>query len=329
MSAGNNGMGGAPEGDDPFGYLYRQDGDGQGPAPQAPPTYQQVRPVGERQYGQRAAGGMGAPPLSAGHGGYPQQQSPDARYAAPEAVPGSPYGGGRRAEGLGPDGGEEPPRRNGLLIGAIAVVTAVVLGVGAAILFSGDDSGNDPSADGGDTTGENEDPADDAGNQQGEAPAEEDPKDGEEEEEPIEFPEAGLGSLTLTGGAVLAGDVANARSADGTYVGGLNNTGATVAWTFDFEGDPGTYRMYVGYSVAKGDQKMSFAVNSQSEIRTDLNLKDYAKNDAFDKNWVRTWNNVELVTGQNVIYIGCDKGDKCDVLIDKILIAENEDIPQW
>ncbi|SFC24188.1 hypothetical protein [Streptomyces aidingensis] len=320
MSSGNNGMGGAPEGDDPFGYLYRPEGGGQGPAPQAPPTYQQVRPVGERQYGQRTAAGGG------GYG-YPPQQSPDARYAAPETVPGGPAGGGRPGHGHGPEG-EEPPRRNGLLIGAIAVVTAVVLGVGAAILFSGDDD-QDPAANSGTGTGENADPADEPENQNGEDDPEESAAP-EESEEPVELPEAGLTSLALSGGAVLAGDIANARSADGTYITGLNTPGATVSWTFDFEGEPGVYRLYIGYSVPKGDQEMSFAVNSDSEIRSDpLEFKDYAKNDAFDKNWVRTWKNVELVEGSNVIHMGCDQGDKCDVLIDKILITENKDIPQW
>jgi hypothetical protein len=121
-----------PEGDDPFGYLYRQEGGAPGAPPAAPqqPSYRQVRPVGERTYaGQQQNGGYGYPQQQ------PQQQNP--YYAAPEAQPGGGYPGGPGRGGY--DDEDESPRRNTMLIGAIAVVTAVVLGVGAAIVFSGDD----------------------------------------------------------------------------------------------------------------------------------------------------------------------------------------------
>lgn len=111
MTAANNGgsapNGSTPEDDDPFGYLYEdgqaagatRPGGGQGrggygyPGPAQPgvprTSYNQVRAVGERQYGHH----QGAP-----HPGYGQQQytqhqqqpyaQPNPQYAAPETYPG-------------------------------------------------------------------------------------------------------------------------------------------------------------------------------------------------------------------------------------------------
>lgn len=103
MTAGNNGAS-KPEDDDPFGYLYA-DGQaagaqppGQGgygyPGPAAQPgvprtSYNQVRTVGERQYGQvpqQQAYGQQAPPQYGQPNG--QYGQPNAQYAAPETYPG-------------------------------------------------------------------------------------------------------------------------------------------------------------------------------------------------------------------------------------------------
>lgn len=123
MTAGNNGAS-KPEDDDPFGYLYA-DGQaagaqppGQGgygyPGPAAQPgvprtSYNQVRTVGERQYGQQVphqqqAYGQQAPP---------QYGQPNAQYAAPETYPGGaptsqvPRQGGRDG---GPGAAAPTPR---------------------------------------------------------------------------------------------------------------------------------------------------------------------------------------------------------------------------
>ena len=149
MTAGNNGAS-KPEDDDPFGYLYA-DGQaagaqppGQGgygyPGPAAQPgrprtSYNQVRAVGERQYGQV--------PQQQQYG-QPQQQygQPNAQFAAPETYPGgavtaqSPsvgHGGGRSG---GP--GRGGPNTKALLIAAVAVVAVVLIGIGVA-LTTGDD----------------------------------------------------------------------------------------------------------------------------------------------------------------------------------------------
>lgn len=331
MSAGNTG--GTPnEGDDPFAYLYRPEDGPQGGTPQAPqprpPSHHQVRAVGERTYGaQQGYPGQAAPsPRQAPHG-YGQQpgpgyQQPDAYYAAPETQHGgSPYGPGPGRSGLP----EPEPRRNGLLIGAIAAVTAVVLGVGAAILFSGDDSqgtaGAEQSQDAG---GAQEQPGEGETSPEPQDGSEGGDEDGSEEKEPEELPSGDLTELTLDNGALLESTVGGARSPSSAYISGLNTPGALITWTFDFQGDPGSYKMNVGYSVLRGDQAMSFAVNNA--LREDqINLRDYAKNNDWATNWVTTFNYIELAKGQNTILIGCDEGDKCEAIIDRLWITERDE----
>src|SRR5690606_30772897 len=130
MTPGNNGAS-TPEDDDPFGYLYA-DGQANGAQPPSggygyPNSVNRVRAVGARQYGQQAPA--------------PQQGTygrPHAHYAAPETLPGGaatahspqPGHGGGRGRG---------PNTKGLLIGAIAVVAAVVIGIGVAMIGGDDD----------------------------------------------------------------------------------------------------------------------------------------------------------------------------------------------
>lgn len=303
-----NTAGNAPDdGDDPFAYLYRPEGGQSGPVPRQP-SYHQVRPVGERTYGGGYGGGHGGG--SAGPRGQQGYRRPDARYTAPENQPGAgPYGGG---PDRGDPGGPEP-RRNGLLIGAIAVVAAVVLGVGAALLSSG--GGADPADDGGTAStsqyGENGSRSD---QQQDETPA-------DDEEQPNGLPAADLSQLQLAGGAVLDSSVEGARSDGGEYVTGLSPQGQ-ITWTFDFEGDPGQYRMYVGYSVEHGNHKLGFLVNGQP--RDDrVELKDYGKSGAFATNWTETWNLIDVREGSNTVQFTCD--GSCDALIDQIRLADNAD----
>ena len=107
MTAGNNGAD-KPENDDPFGYLYRSEGgeggapgpSGDGPAARQPgvpsTSYNQVRTVGERQYGQQA-------PQQVTARAYGQQ---NAHYAAPETLP-----GGDRTRSARPRERRPGPRR--------------------------------------------------------------------------------------------------------------------------------------------------------------------------------------------------------------------------
>ncbi|WP_130799064.1 hypothetical protein [Streptomyces otsuchiensis] len=324
MSAGNNGMSTPEGGDDPFGYLYRPE-DGQAPAQQPQqPSYHQVRPVGERRpYGGQRSGY-----------GYPQPQSAppqhDPHYAAPEAQPG---GGGYHSGGPpGPyQNGGEPPRRNTLLIGAIAVVTAVVLGVGAALLFSNNDAGGDD--DRADDSSE-VNPTPDVPDDEDEGDTDEDGADedetGEDEEDPEDsgdLPVADFNGadITLSNGAIVGGgQLEGARSSDGSYITGLNNNNSTVSWQFDFDGTPGDYRVYVGYTVEDGDQLMSWAINDS--LRGDeLEFKDHRKSGAYKDNWTYTWKQVYLNEGSNLLQIGCGGDDTCDVVIDGLVVTPHAD----
>ncbi|SOD66003.1 hypothetical protein SAMN06297387_12433 [Streptomyces zhaozhouensis] len=297
MSAGNSGQGTPDGGDDPFGYLYRPEA-GQAPPPSTPrqPSYNQVRPVGERTFG--------------GQQGYRQQHSPDARYAAPETQPGGGDGYG------GPPSdrrrGQQDNRRNGLLIGAIAVVLAVVVGVGAAIFFS---SGGDDDEAGG---GETQEPTGGPDDGEGDTGEEEEPP---EEPEPDGLPVADVTQLPLGGNAALEANFEGARSESGSYIALMDRQGSSITWTFDFQGDPGAYRLYVGYSVVSDDQTMAFSVNGTPR-EDPVKLKDWNENsDDWEDSWVSTYNLVEVTEGENTIQLTCP--DSCDVAIDQIYLSED------
>ncbi|WP_049563967.1 hypothetical protein [Streptomyces sp. SBT349] len=318
MSAGHTGGRGTPdEGDDPFGYLYRPEA-GQ-PQPQAAPrqpSYHQVRPVGERTFGGQQGYRQPQTQTHQAQQGHPSrqphQQSPDAYYAAPETQPGGPpYSGppDRRRQ-------DSEPRRNGLLIGAIAVVLAVVVGVGAAIIFSsggedGSEAGGDPSA------SATEDSGDDGGNgDPGDEPT-------DEQTEPEGLPAATITDVQLGGGITFASDVPGAETENGAYiaVGGTQNS--TVTWTFDFEGEPGQYRLYTGYAAIADGQTMAFSVNNTPR-EDPVELRDYNGGEsAWESSWFETYNIVELAEGSNTVQFTCTA--QCDVLINKLEIRENRD----
>ncbi|UCM88755.1 carbohydrate-binding protein [Streptomyces marincola] len=304
MSAGHNGRGTPDEGDDdPFAYLYRPEGDqpqqGQGrPAPRQP-SYNQVRPVGERTFGgQQGYRGQQQPP----------QARPDAYYAAPETQPGGapPYGAGP------PRRRDTEPRRNGLLIGAIAVVLAVVVGIGAAIVFSGGEDEN-PEA-GGDATPTA--PEEDDGGNADDEPTEE-PTD--EETESDGPPTAELADLQLGNGAALTSGIAGARSPDGQYISVQGAPNATITWTFELNGEPGPYRLNAGYAVISDGQGMAFSVNGTP--RDDLvEMEDYADGvDEWENSWFSTWKQVDLQEGENTVQLTC--AGSCDVLVDQLYIS--------
>ncbi|WP_052848590.1 hypothetical protein [Streptomyces avicenniae] len=317
MSSGHTGAGTPDEGDDPFAYLYRP-ADGEAPRQQGPrqPSYNQVRPVGERTYGgQQGYGGQ----QNGGQQGYRQPQqnavAPDARYAAPET-----QGGGNGGPRQGPPDRRRPPapdaRRNGLLIGAIAVVLAVVLGVTAAIIFSNGGGDEDPEAN---TPTPSQDATDDGEGE--EAPSDE--PSGDDEEEPQGPPVAALADLQAAGGAAVENSVANARSDDGSYIAVRNAQGSTVTWTFDIEGEPlEEYFFYVGYSTVSDGQTMSFSVNG--EPREDpIAFEDYSPGDELETGWVKTYKNINLDEGENTIQLTC--AGSCDVLIDQMRLTEERE----
>ncbi|MFE0188793.1 CBM35 domain-containing protein [Streptomyces sp. NPDC058989] len=301
MTAGNNGAD-TPENDDPFAYLYRSEGGqdgapgsaGDGAATRQPgvprTSYNQVRAVGQRQYGQQAQQQVT----------YGQQ---NASYAAPETLPGGERTRATPAPGHG--GGHEPRRRNGLLIGAVAVVAVVCIGIGVAMLTNnaGDkksDNAGKPGPTAGDTVK---------------------PDKPTSKPKPGELPKEDAGSLRLDGGASTAKDVPGARSAGGTYVAGMNTPGAAATWTVDVE-KAGQYKLYVGYGVPGKDANLTLNVNGKADSRP-VNMGNFAHapEGAWDKGWTKTWSLVQLNQGTNTIKLSCESGNQCDTNLDQIWLA--------
>ncbi|MEI5099254.1 carbohydrate-binding protein [Streptomyces sp. PmtG] len=310
MTPGNNGeqTPSTPQGDDdPFGYLYA-DGQASGATPPAGggygypgprSSYHQVRPVGERQYGQQTQpGGYGYPPQAQPHG------QPSAHYTAPEAQPGAtaPI---RQVPPAPPAGRGRGPNTKGLLIGAIAVVAVVSLGIGAAMLSGGDDEGDDNKAG----------PSQRQSESAGPSPSTSKTKD---KPDAAELPETDAKALKLEGGTTTATDVKGARAAGGVYVAGLNQVGAQATWTVNGIPKDGAYTVFVGYGVPGKAAETTLVVNGTPSDRK-LNMDNFAHADdgAWDKGWTQTYAFVQLNKGTNTITVSCQQGDKCDANLDQ------------
>ncbi|WP_327429719.1 CBM35 domain-containing protein [Streptomyces sp. NBC_01236] len=324
MTPGNNGAS-TPEDDDPFGYLYA-DGQANGATPPPggggygyPGSVNRVRAVGERQYGQPAQPGYGQQPPTAQYGQVPPQQQAygqqpgygqNAHYAAPETMMGGaptsrqplPGDGGGRGRG---------PNTKGLLIGAIAVVAAVVIGIGVAMLGGGSDDDNssnnvssNPSA------SQSASPSASASKSSGAS---------------AELPAIDAKALNFGTGVSTASDVAGALSDGGVYVTGLNATGASVTWNVSNIPKTGAYTLFARYSAAGDDQSMTLTVNGKV-FGSKLSLKNYtgAADGDFAKGWTKTYAYPTLNKGTNTITISCGDGDSCNVLLDQLSLKEGQ-----
>ncbi|MGW5634399.1 carbohydrate-binding protein [Streptomyces sp. NPDC003832] len=313
MTSGNNGAH-TPEDDDPFGYLYA-DGQANGAQPPSggygyPNSVNRVRSVGQRQYGQQQA-------QPAGYGQVPQQQGAygqaNAHYTAPETLPGgapttqqqampSYGGGGGRGRG---------PNTKGLLIGAVAVVAAVVIGI--AVAMAGGDDGE-----GGDANEVDSSPTQTASE-------EATPSQGGEPEKEVELPTSDAKTMRLSPGVATASEVEGAQSENGTYVAGLNQPGASVTWTVDGIPEDGAYTLFARYSAAGEDQSMTLTVNGKP-FGTKLSMKNYAKaaDGDFAKGWTTTYAYPTLNKGTNTISVTCGDGDKCNVLLDQMWVKAGQ-----
>ncbi|MEV7087689.1 CBM35 domain-containing protein [Streptomyces sp. NPDC093085] len=332
MTAGNNGAN-RPEDDDPFGYLYedgqaaagagqrRQGGYGYpGPAsqPGVPRTsYNQVRAVGERQYGgpqatQQQQAGYGQQQY--GHSPYGQQTAQQQAPAA-QQLPGQR--GGHGGHGGGGRGGRgEGPNTRGLLIGAVAVVAVVVIGITAALLSSGDDKNTDAGAgntDPGTSVGQSPDASSSASADGG---GDGDSEGGDSSKDGIGLPKQDAATLQLGPPAALATDVKGAQGTNGSYVTGFNAVGASVTWTADIE-KAGSYALSVRYSIPAKDANATLTVNGKAN-NSPLGLKNFINSDDPDlaKNWQTTWAPVELEKGKNTLKISCEEGNQCDAILD-------------
>lgn len=320
MTAGNQGDGtNPPENDDPFGYLYRSDdgsenqdaaggrggyGGPVGPSqPGVPRTsYNQVRAVGERSYG-------GQPPAA---GQPPHRADPSPHYAAPETQPGGRAAARHRPEdGPGPG---RPPRRNGLLIGSIGVVAAVVVGVGAAILFSDGGGEEDPRA------GESSSPSPTGE----ESPGQDDPKPDPSASAPPDLPSGDAATFTLGGDPTVETTVPGAEAQNGTYV-MMNKPGASATWTTEIA-EGGSYRLYLRYGVPGKDMNLTLYVNGEKQSRP-LNMGNFANAEEgeWDKGWTQTWATVNATQGSNTFRIACEDGNACEVNLDRAWIALDEE----
>lgn len=316
MTPGNNGAS-TPEDDDPFGYLYA-DGQANGAQPPSggygyPNSVNRVRAVGTRQYGQQQPAGVGQ---TAPYGQVPQQQSapgrPNAHYAAPETLPGgaqtaqhaTPAGGGGR--------GGRGPNTKGLLIGAIAVVAAVVIGIGVAMV------------------GGDKDKKDDASDEVGTAPTQSQeskpsPSASKARESNADLPEIDAKALRLGGGATLTQDVKGAQSDGGIYVGNLNQVGSSVTWTVNGVPKAGAYTVFARYSTVDEDQEMTLTVNGKP-FGDKLNLGNFTRTSDgdFAKGWTKTYAWPTLNKGTNTITLSCEDGDKCNVLLDQLWLKAGQ-----
>ncbi|SCK06645.1 hypothetical protein [Streptomyces sp. WMMB 322] len=315
MTAENDGTGATPEGDDPFAYLYRQEGGEGSPAPQsgAPRrSYNQVRAVGERQYGGyggqyggQHGGGAGTQQTAA----YGQQ--PNAHYAAPETMPGGRAAAQQSPGGHGGGNGHGAPggrSRNGLLIGALSVVAAVVIGIGAAIYFnSGGEEGQDAGATAGAGAGDGG-----KGQDQDQDTGADKPSKGE-----LIGEKQDASGFQLAGGAAAASDIPGAASKDGSYVGSMNVTGASATWSADVP-EAGAYTLFVRYGVPGKDANSTLTINGQPASQP-LNMSNFGKAQEGDweKGWTRTWAWVSLKQGSNTFKLSCEQGNKCDFNLDQ------------
>ncbi|WP_262061386.1 carbohydrate-binding protein [Streptomyces sp. STR69] len=316
MTPGNNGAS-TPEDDDPFGYLYA-DGQANGAQPPSggggygyPGSVNRVRAVGERQYGGQPAAAPTAQYQQPYGQTVPQQQAygaqPNAHYQAPEAFGAPPtqpppsYDGGRGG------GRGRGPNTKGLLIGAIAVVAAVVIGISVAMMNgngdtkTGDQAGSTPSAS---------------------QSASSSPSPSSSASDAAELPKIDAKALLLGGGATTASDVDGAKAAGGVYVSGFNAVGATLTWNVSGITKSGSYRLYVNYGVPGKDATATLTINGTAQSRP-LNLGNFAKaaEGDYEKGWTETWASVQLNKGTNTVKISCEQGDQCDVNFDQLYLV--------
>jgi hypothetical protein len=306
MTAGNNGAS-TPEDDDPFGYLYA---DGQANGAQPPSggygypnsvgSTNRARSVGQRQYGQQPQAAATAP-----YGQVPQQAPgrPSAHYAAPETFPGG--GGGATTQSPQPSysggGGRGGPNTKGLLIGAIAVVAAVVIGIGIAMAGGDDKKGASGEASSTPTTSQSSDPTPSTSSS-GEA---------------AELPKADTKTMRLEGGTSVASSVKGSQADGGVYVQGFNQVGASVTWSATAPKD-GKYTLYTGYSVPGKDATATLTINGTPST-TPVGMDNYANaaEGDYEKGWTKTYNWVQLKKGANTIKLSCEQGNQCDALLDQ------------
>ncbi|MFF4039799.1 carbohydrate-binding protein [Streptomyces sp. NPDC001816] len=288
-----------PEDDDPFGYLYA-DGQARGAQPPSggygyPNSVSRVRSVGERTYG-----GQTQPVPQQGAYG-----APNAHYQAPETLP----GGAPTSSRPGPTPARGGPNTKGLLIGAIAVVAAVVIGISIAMLNdNGDDNKSGNQAGATPTQSQNTKPSPSSSSSAA----------------PGELPKTDASALQLGPGVTKASDIKGAKAQGGTYVTGFNHVGATVTWTVNDLEKAGSYRLYVRYGIPGVDANATLVVNNKVDPRP-MSMKNFGGGTPagdWEKGWKTTWSNVNLNRGANTIQIACNDGNQCNANLDQLWLVK-------
>ncbi|MEU9244961.1 CBM35 domain-containing protein [Streptomyces sp. NPDC048385] len=313
MTPGNNGAS-TPEDDDPFGYLYA-DGQARGAQPPSgsggygyPHQVSRVRSVGERTYGgqqqapQSPYGGQTIPQQQQPGGGYGQQ--PNAAYQAPETFPGGPPPTRQAPSNPGRGRG---PNTKGLLIGAVAVVAAVVIGISLAMMNGNSDDKAGSGASSSPTQSASASPS---------------PSSTSSVSATGELPKIDAKALRLEGGTTTASEFKGAKADGGIYVTGFNQVGAKVTWTVDGIQKAGTYRLYVRYGVPGADANATLLVNGEANSQP-LNMKNFGNTPAGDweKGWKTTWANVTLNQGSNTVAVACNDGNQCNAVLDQLWLV--------
>ncbi|WP_316774154.1 carbohydrate-binding protein [Streptomyces sasae] len=313
MTPGDNGAS-TPEDDDPFGYLYA-DGQARGAQPPSgsggygyPNAVSRVRPVGERTYG----GQQQAPqPQYGGGQTIPQQQPggygqpPNAAYQAPETFP-----GGAPTSRVAPQnpGRGRGPNTKGLLIGAIAVVAAVVIGISVAMMNgNGDDNKASNGASASPTTSQS---------------ASASPSSTSSVSAAGDIAPVDAKSFHLDGGASTASDVKGAKAQGGIYVTNFSQTGAGVTWTVNGIPSDGLYTVYAHYSAVQ-DESMTLSINGKT-FGSKFPLNNYTGQSDPTKAWTTSYTYPTLTKGTNVISLSCQSGDSCDVLLDQMWLRQGK-----
>ncbi|MER5530672.1 carbohydrate-binding protein [Streptomyces sp. NPDC002677] len=313
MTPGDNGAS-TPEDDDPFGYLYA-DGQARGAQPPSgsggygyPNAVSRVRSVGERTYGgqQQApqyGGGQTIPQQQPGAGGYGQQ--PSAAYQAPETFPGGAPTGRQQMPSSGRGRG---PNTKGLLIGAIAVVAAVVIGISVAMMNGNSD---DDKASG------DASPSVSASQSASPSPSSTSSASTSGDIAPVDAK-----TFHLDGGASTASDVKGAKSDGGIYVTNFSQTGAGVTWTVNGIPSDGLYTVYAHYSAVQ-DESMTLSINGKT-FGSKFPLDNYTGQSDPTKAWTTSYTYPTLTKGTNVISLSCQSGDSCDVLLDQMWLRQGK-----
>ncbi|WP_316526869.1 hypothetical protein [Kitasatospora brasiliensis] len=335
-TAGSNGVpegqgGGAPQDDDPFGYLYRPaDGStGQPAEPQqgVPRTsYNRPMEVGRAQYGygypprapqqqqqppQQPYGQQGMPPQ-----GYPGGQ-PQAPYGGPPGAPqqqpeygGAPAQQNRYAEHSRPQPGEEPRssgRSKGAVIGAVAVIAAIAIGAGIAL--STGDSDGDKDAKGG--TASSAPPAPSTAAPSTTAPSASPTATGA----PVSGPTTVDVSQLQGQNAPSANAVKGAKSTDGSYL--TLQPGGTVTWSGDVA-TAGTYKLTVHYNyTGSGEFKGGATVNGK-DWPSGVTYRSYGAPKDPASSWFTTWILPQFQAGPNSVSFTVPAGTS--ILVDQIVI---------